>query len=70
MVGAFIIRDDGELITYTRYDDIPMVFDHVISFSPDWPEGPHTDEEHEYMETFNGKLQELMKRERTYASSN
>ena len=47
-----------------------MVFDHVIKFDPDWPEGPHTDEEHEYMDTFNDKLQDLMKRERTYAGSN
>jgi len=70
MLGTFIIKDGGELITYTRYDNIPMVFDHVIKFDPEWPEGPHTDEEHEYMDTFNDKLQDLMKRERTYASSN
>ena len=70
MNGTFIIREKNELITYTKYEDIPMEFDHVIKFSPDWPRGPHTNEDHEYMETFNGKLQELMKRERRNASSN
>jgi len=70
MNGTFIIKEGNELITYTKYEDIPMVFDHVIKFDPEWPEDPHTDEEHEYMETFNDKLKELMQRERTYASSN
>ena len=70
MNGAFIIKEGNELITYTKYEDIPMVFDNVIKFEPEWPEAPHTDDEHEYMETFNDKLKELMKRERTYASSN
>ena len=70
MNGTFIIKEENELITYTKYEDIPMVFDHVIKFDPEWPVGPHTDKEHEYMETFNDKLKELMQRERTYASSN
>ena len=70
MNGTFIIKEGNELITYTKYEDIPMVFDNVIKFEPEGPEGPHTDDEHEYMETFNDKLKELMKRERTYASSN
>ena len=55
---------EGKLITYTDYDDIPNTFDHVIKFNPDYPEGPHTQEEHEYMETFNDKLQALMEIER------
>jgi len=56
------------LITYTDYDDIPNTFEHVIKFIPDWPEPPHTVEDHELMSVFNDKLQELMERER--ASSN
>jgi len=64
MKGEFIIMVEGKLITYTDYDDIPNTFDHVIKFNPDYPEGPHTQEEHEYMETFNDKLQALMEIER------
>jgi len=68
MKGEYVIKIGGELITYTEYDDIPNSFDHIISFNPDWPEPPHTVEDHELMEVFNDKLQALMERER--ASSN
>ena len=68
MKGEYIILQNGELITYTDYDDIPSTFENVISFNPDWPESPHTQEDHDYMEVFNDKLQALMERER--ASSN
>jgi hypothetical protein len=40
-----------------------MEFDSMISFEPEYPEGPHTDEEHEEMGEMNDLLQELMKRE-------
>ena len=69
MTGEFIIKIGEELITYTDYDDIPNTFDHVIKFNPDWPEPPHTQEDHDYMETFNDKLQRLGDIERN-ASSN
>ena len=69
MKGEFIIKIGEELITYTDYDDIPNTFDHVIKFNPDWPPSPHTQEDHDYMETFNDKLQVLMGIEKN-ASSN
>ena len=69
MKGEFIIKVGEELITYTDYIDIPNTFDHVIKFIADWPESPHTQEDHDYMETFNGKLQQLMEIERN-ASGN
>ena len=63
----FIIN--GELITFDNYEDIPKEFDHVIKFIPDLPEpegedGNHTDEQHEELEKWNGRLQELMEKER------
>ena len=60
MKGEYVIMVAGELITYTDYNDIPNTFDHVIKFNPDWPPSPHTQEDHDYMETFNDKLQVLM----------
>ena len=69
MKGEFIIKTGEELITYTDYDNIPNTFDHVIKFNPDWPKSPHTQEDHDYMEVFNDKLQVLMEIERN-ASSN
>ena len=68
MKGEYVVKINGDLITYDDYDDIPNTFDHVISFDSDWPEPPHTVEDHELMEVFNDKLQALMERER--ASSN
>ena len=68
MKGEYIILKNGKLITYTDYNDIPNTFENVISFNPDWPEPPHTVEDHELMEVFNDKLQALMEIER--ASSN
>ena len=69
MKGEFIIKTGEELITYIDYNDIPNTFDHVIKFNPDWPPSPHTQEDHDFMETFNDKLQALMEIERN-ASSN
>tara|TARA_Y100000996_G_C22172910_1_gene499418 strand:- start:360 stop:578 length:219 start_codon:yes stop_codon:yes gene_type:complete len=63
----FIIN--GELVTYDKYEDIPAEFEHVIRFLPDVPEpegedGNHTEEQHQAMLVWNGRLQELMEKER------
>ena len=63
MKGEFIILVGSELVTYDNYDDIPMKFDNLISFKPDVPELSHSEEDHKEMETYNTKLQELIKRE-------
>lgn len=60
---------NGELKTFTNYNDIPDKFDHVIKFLPDPVPGPHTHEEHELLDNWNDKLQRLMEIERN-ASSN
>ena len=66
----FVIMVNGELITYNSYEDIPDDFDHVIEFVPEIPNGPHTEEQHEEIEQWNGRLQELMQKERNkYANS-
>ena len=63
-----MIKIGSALVTYDDYNDIPMEFDNLISFKPDAPKPPHTQKDHEEMETYNTKLQELMRREN--ASSN
>ena len=62
----FIVN--GELGTYDKYKDIPETFEHVIKFLPDIPPEPHTEKEHEEIQEWNNKFQELMEKER--ASSN
>ena len=58
----FIVN--GELVTYDKYEDIPETFEHVIKFLPDVPPEPHTEEDHEEMELWNERLQQLMEKER------
>ena len=66
----FVIREGSELITYSSFEDIPNEFDHIISFEPKVPEPPHTEEQHKEIEQWQGRLQELIQRERRNASSN
>ena len=66
MKGKFVILLDGKLTTYTDYDDIPETFDNLIEYAPYFPDHPdveHTEEEHDYINTLNDGLAELMKRE-------
>ena len=64
MKGEFVILVDGVKRTYKNYNDIPKSFDNIIKFDPEYPEPPHTQEQHDMMETYNDKLMELMKREK------
>ena len=64
MKGKFKVLNGGKVLEYDNYEDIPESFDNLISYLPDWPEPPHTEEEHALVETFNDKLKQLMKRER------
>ena len=68
MSHEFVVLIGKELKTYTRYEDIPEEFDNVIRFMPEVPEPPHTQEQHEEVESWNKKLQMLMEKE--YARSN
>lgn len=60
MSHKFVIKIDGQLHTFTKYEDIPQRFDHVIEFSPQVPEPPHTHEQHEEIEQWQEKLKKLM----------
>ena len=63
MQGEFKIMINREIVTFTNHDDIPETFDKIISFKPDYPPSPHTDEGHAFMDTFNSKLQALKARQ-------
>ena len=63
MKGKFVIKIGSAIVTYEDFDDIPIEFDNLISFKPDAPEPPHSEEDHKEMEKYNEKLQELMRRE-------
>ena len=64
MAHEFVILDENDkLQTYTRWEDIPPTFKNVIKFLPEFPEGPHTAEDHAEIEKWNGKLQLLGERQ-------
>mgnify|MGYP000105315092 CR=1 FL=1 len=63
MAHLFVILKDGKQQSFSNYEDIPQSFDNVIRFEPEIPEGPHTDEQHEEIDQWNDRLQDLLKRE-------
>ena len=67
MAHEFTFLVDGELVTFTEWENIPDKFDHVIRFIPDVPheEVDHSGEHN----IWNDRLQELMQKERDNASS-
>ena len=69
MKHEFIISENNILYTYDKYEDIPLVFDHLIKFFPDIPPEPHTKEQHDEIDKWPQLIQDLLKRERN-ASSN
>jgi|TARA_Y100000289_G_C3880952_1_gene128635 hypothetical protein len=62
LIGEFVIKRNKKLERYNKFDDIPNSFEHLISFKPDYPEPPHTEEQHEEMSTYQSKLRELLNR--------
>ena len=58
----FPVTVGGSLVDI-QYDEIPNEIGAVISFEPNYPSPPHTEEQHNYIETFNDKLKLLMERE-------
>ena len=61
-----IMRNDV-LEVYDRYEDIPDDLDHVIEFLPEIPPEPHTEQQHEEIETWPDLFLKLM--EKAYATS-
>lgn len=70
MAHEFVLLIKGELKTFTKYEDIPDEFDNVIKFIPEIPPGPHTHDEHDEIEIWNKRLQQLMEKERARSNSN
>lgn len=67
MVHKFVVMKNDQLLTFDKFDDVPSDFDHLIEFVPEIPTGPHTDAQHEEIESWVSKFQKLMEIE--YASS-
>ena len=66
MTHKFVLMINGELQIFERFEDIPEDFDHVIEFVPEIPDGPHTHEQHEEIEKWSQRLQNLIQKENSY----
>ena len=63
MIGEYTVKIGNKLFDYTNVDDIPEEFDHLIKFVPKEPPEPHTQEDHDYINTFPKKFKEVFARE-------
>jgi hypothetical protein len=67
MGHRFVIMRHDNIEVYDRYEDIPDDLDHVIEFVPEIPPGPHTEQQHEEIESWVGLFLKLM--EKAYETS-
>ena len=63
VTGHLEVLVNGNLETYNRIGDIPLIIDNVIKFQPDVPDGPHTEEQHAEIAKNTWYLQQIMSRE-------
>lgn len=68
MTHRFVVMVDGECQTYTRYEDIPAVFDHVIEFLPEIPPEPHTSAQHDEIDSWSDRFDKLLEIEHARGS--
>ena len=62
MQGEYSVKIGDKVFNYTNADDIPEKFDHLIKFLPKIPPEPHTQEDHDYINSFVPKMREIEKR--------
>ena len=71
MKGVYVVKIGTSFLEFSNSTDIPDEFDHLIKFVPEEPPEPHTQEDHDFINTFNDKFQEVFKRgKEDNASSN
>lgn len=63
MKGLYKVLLNNEILEFHNIEDIPETFDNLIEFNPEYPLGPHTDEEHAQMDRMTDVLSELLQRE-------
>ena len=64
--GEYRYLENGILVELTNWQDFPDVFDELICFNPTPPPQPHSQADHDYLETFLPKFREICSRARSY----
>jgi hypothetical protein len=71
MANVFTILIGTDQYTYDKIEDIPETFDYLIRFEPEYPEPPHSEQQHAYIDSFPFMMQELKQREtKPYSKEN
>lgn len=68
MSHRFVVKKNNEILEFNRYEDIPERFDHLLCFQPEIPPSPHTDEQHEEIESWLPRFKRLMEIEHACTS--
>ena len=68
MGHRFVIMRNDILEVYDQYESIPSDLDHVIEFIPEIPPGPHTQQQHEEIDSWPDLFSQLM--EKAYGKTN
>lgn len=68
MPHRFTVRVGDQVLSFSRYEDIPQDFDHLIEFLPEIPPPPHTAQQHDEIDAWQPRFEQLMERERARSS--
>lgn len=68
MGHRFVIMRNDNIEVYDQYESIPNDLDHVIEFVPEIPPEPHTQQQHEEIDSWLDLFSQLM--EKAYGKTN
>jgi hypothetical protein len=60
--GHYEILIDGNIVTFKHWNEIPEEFEEIISFLPEIPPAPHTEKEHEFIESIPNIFRNFLKK--------
>lgn len=67
MKGTYVIIENGETVTYTDTMDLPNTFEKLISFKPDYPPSPHSEEDHKNIKSILPEFELALNKQRKRA---
>lgn len=62
--GIFKVLIDGKVFEYDHWDKIPESYDNLIKFYANIPSGPHTESQHDDINTLPIIFKSFLKREK------
>lgn len=65
MSHRFTVYCNNKILTVDQFDLIPNEFDFLIEFLPEIPPEPHSHEQHQEIDQWAIRFQELMKKEKS-----